>query len=711
LLITLLSSGCERRELWAGSEALIREDFRRGDFARLTGITVAEEVARESLRLGPGAPYYLYFVFKERQREEEALLFLESVVRWGTGIWREEGAHLLGKILLERDALEEAESWMRLFLQKTGDPSPRVKKLHIEALYWQHRDREVLDRLEREFTPDDFAEIPELLLFRAVSSTRLEITGGSDDFRRLFLTVPASNLHIRAYRFLTLEPARLSAFSAAYQKLFEGKWLLASGRRQEAILALEESLPGLEPPPSQPSTLVRELALAFLYANRSLRGAEFLDTLMEELSPQWMLDALEMAGRLYRNGGNREAAGERFRTASRMAPEGRQRDRNLWHLLGMSIERSHEEALMEVERTYSRWSDPGYFSDLLERIVTTQASRGDIAGMQRLYRTIDRGGPGDVRARLQFLLSPGDRRKGGPVAYSLWAAPVTNAQKSSSYYALLSLPMMAQPGWGSGETTAHKEEGKGELDAFITGFFDYALYGEAALRIKEHGEKLGGETLLHGALRLAEQGYHTEAIRILDGYVTQEGHLPGEEGWKTAYPLAFEEHIGSAAEEQELSPFLLYALIREESYFDPDIESSAGAVGLTQLMPRTAQEMADRLDLDNPDLTDPYENLALGSAYLGRLYRVLGNIPKTLMAYNAGLSRVRSWERQFPGVPNELFVEMIPFQETRHYIRKVLVATVIYAALYGKREPAEILSLFFPGYPTPAAVGKQQLLP
>ena len=86
-------------------------------------------------------------------------------------------------------------------------------------------------------------------------------------------------------------------------------------------------------------------------------------------------------------------------------------------------------------------------------------------------------------------------------------------------------------------------------------------------------------------------------------------------------------------------------MVREESYFDPRIVSSAGAVGLSQLMPSTAASVAQKLHIVDPDLRDPATNLAIGVRHLKDLLGSTGSATKALLAYNAGLSRLRQWEQ------------------------------------------------------------------
>jgi len=155
------------------------------------------------------------------------------------------------------------------------------------------------------------------------------------------------------------------------------------------------------------------------------------------------------------------------------------------------------------------------------------------------------------------------------------------------------------------------------------------------------------------------------------------------------------------AAELDIPVHLVYGLVREESYFDPRVVSSAGAVGLSQLMPSTAASVAQKLKIVEPDLRDPATNLAIGLRHYRDLVRSAGSTTKALLAYNAGLSRLRRWERSSPGVPEDLFVESAAIAESRDYVRKILVSSVMYAFLYRDADPRDAALQFFSITPKP----------
>ena len=122
-----------------------------------------------------------------------------------------------------------------------------------------------------------------------------------------------------------------------------------------------------------------------------------------------------------------------------------------------------------------------------------------------------------------------------------------------------------------------------------------------------------------------------------------------------------------------------------------DARSHAGAMGLMQLMPGTARETAQRygIPLRNPnDVLLPERNIALGTAYLSQLSNQFqGNRVLASAAYNAGPGRVRQWTRDMPPLSSDIWIETIPFDETRTYVQSVLSYAVIYGQKLGIRQP------------------------
>jgi soluble lytic murein transglycosylase len=156
---------------------------------------------------------------------------------------------------------------------------------------------------------------------------------------------------------------------------------------------------------------------------------------------------------------------------------------------------------------------------------------------------------------------------------------------------------------------------------------------------------------------------------------------------RLVYPLLFGDTLKSAAQSKGLDPALVAALVRQESAFNPKAVSISGARGLMQIMPSVGRSLAQSRGIGpwDPDLLDdPALNLTFGVAHFATfLSQQDGNVVRTLAAYNAGPSRVVTWSAKRGVDDPEVFVERIPFNETRDYVRAIMRGRDVYAALYG----------------------------
>jgi soluble lytic murein transglycosylase len=148
------------------------------------------------------------------------------------------------------------------------------------------------------------------------------------------------------------------------------------------------------------------------------------------------------------------------------------------------------------------------------------------------------------------------------------------------------------------------------------------------------------------------------------------------------FPLTYQTHINKLAQQYHISSALIYATIRQESTFLEDIKSEAGAYGLMQIMPRTAQTIAKQAKISyaNPkELYHPEKNLHIGVAYLNTLHHQFKAHPVLIMAaYNAGPKQVRHWVMHHPPRDIDIWIETLPWQETRNYLKNVMAFYAVY---------------------------------
>lgn len=190
-------------------------------------------------------------------------------------------------------------------------------------------------------------------------------------------------------------------------------------------------------------------------------------------------------------------------------------------------------------------------------------------------------------------------------------------------------------------------------------------------------------------VRLNEAGGYHQGLRLArlhfrDGL--ERGVEPVQPAlWSVAYPTAYLPTIRALSDER-FDPYLAAAIIREESQYDARAVSRSGAIGLMQLMPATAQAVAqqDGATVSRDDLFDEETNIRYGIRYLVQLLREFnGNLVYAVAAYNAGPPVVASWVQKFGDREPDEFVEMIPYQETRQYVRRVIRSYREYRRLAG----------------------------
>jgi len=162
----------------------------------------------------------------------------------------------------------------------------------------------------------------------------------------------------------------------------------------------------------------------------------------------------------------------------------------------------------------------------------------------------------------------------------------------------------------------------------------------------------------------------------------EKGTLPL---WTAGYPLAYTELVSQHARLNGLSEGLVYSLIRAESGFAPAVKSSAGAIGLMQMMPATAKMTAREKGEFNPqNLTVPEYNIRLGTKHLHDLMKEQGgDVISVAAAYNAGSAALERWKKKYKGLSVDEFIENIPYEETRNYVKKVYASAATYRQLYG----------------------------
>jgi soluble lytic murein transglycosylase len=175
--------------------------------------------------------------------------------------------------------------------------------------------------------------------------------------------------------------------------------------------------------------------------------------------------------------------------------------------------------------------------------------------------------------------------------------------------------------------------------------------------------------------------------RAYPQYLTAGGEQLPADLLRVLFPIDYWPQIRRYATEHQLDPYLIAALIAQESTFTADVKSAANAYGLMQLLPSTGRQYSRRIGITKRFsigmLTTADTNLRMGTAYFADLVQQFGGIHFALATYNAGPSRVQRWINDKPGMERDEFIDDIPFPETQNYVKRILGTAEDYRRLYG----------------------------
>ena len=226
----------------------------------------------------------------------------------------------------------------------------------------------------------------------------------------------------------------------------------------------------------------------------------------------------------------------------------------------------------------------------------------------------------------------------------------------------------------------------------ITWLVSAGMFDEA-IEEMQHAQRAHGRTpKLDATLAWVyrQQGEIRPAINTMrqayPQYLSVEGDALPREIQEVIFPIEYVSYIKRYAAQHDLDPFIVAALIGQESSYVADVRSPANAWGLMQILPSTGRQLARAEGVTRfrtQMLTDPETNVRLGTRHFAGLVRNLGGVPYALAGYNAGSARVIRWKAERGPLEQAEFIDDIPFPETQIYVKKILGTAVDYRRLYG----------------------------
>ncbi len=208
----------------------------------------------------------------------------------------------------------------------------------------------------------------------------------------------------------------------------------------------------------------------------------------------------------------------------------------------------------------------------------------------------------------------------------------------------------------------------------------------------EQSQQLTVQEQFTEGLLLLKLGYYSQGMQTIWELATREAPQDIQQWeslrktpayWYGLFPFPYREDILKYAAQQEVNPLLVIAVMRKESTFDPEIDSRVGAVGLMQIVPPTADWVAQQINFPNYTLTKPEDNIKIGTWYLAHNHhRYDNNSLLAIASYNAGTGNVNQWLNRYNVQDSDRFVAQIPFPETQDYVEGVFGNYWNYLRLY-----------------------------
>lgn len=436
--------------------------------------------------------------------------------------------------------------------------------------------------------------------------------------------------------------------------------------------------------------------------------------------------AMIYSGLLYNKNDNyRRRSLKQFEAALDLAGDEGERDQALWYYLQSCLKISTEEAVAGLKKHAASFCQKDYFDDFFDSLSVLLFSGGKWNLFRQVLDAIEGHASQATVSKYAYLTArvlqsqtkEPDKEK-IEQAYKLAAATDPGTYV---YYKLLAAKEL---GYSAGDIDKMFFEPKNlpplkpekvsmeqavSARKLLLGYADFGLgeciYDEWKFFFDMDKKMIDLSTVerLSEFLRQMAGGqndYYSKSLRMIARSANLDGIQISRAAFELLYPQNFLDSIRASAKEFEVDDYLMFALVRTESFFEPAIQSHAGAIGLTQLMEATASDCAKRLKVESYNLLDPATNIRFGTYYYSHMKKRLDDSGiLALFAYNAGITVVRRWIRSSKIELNsqgqlwsDMFLETLPFAETRDYGRRVVSAAAIYAWLYNGKNPCDIVS-------------------
>lgn len=664
------------------------------NYSFLNEVDYLKSSIKEINRLGDGASYYMSFVYKNNDMRLFSNKLLYQEVKNNHDFYKEKAIiQLLKQLMQERDYVK-AELYALDYIDNNGDHNSIVKKQLIEAIYWQKKDDQVvpyINNLDRSLY-SDYANY-ELDLLKCVSSARLDDYNWEDQYRNLYLSQPLSPILERAYSFIKAYPKYSEPFSKNEIKYFEALALASGGNYRGAQSILR--------PLMSSATWIFETKQSIKNISKTIKTSNVITANLKAFSKaitnaprERRFDGLVSFASLYFQINRYSAVVSILEDEIDSMPMGTTRDDAIYlYILSLSHAET-ERVLSRLDHYLDYLSGEGYSDVIIDHVITALVQNNDWESILKIYEIVKKEDSIINRSRVSWILSRlyhygflTTDNKGKEVERLLDDIVLRD---NYSYYSYISNAILKRE--SNLVLNDPPEEVSYSLnDIWIDGFVKYGLDSEAVTYSKQV-DGLNYRVAIDVAKLLDREDKHLEALR----FMIKEDVPLNSESFSIYYPLPYKDKIIDVASQYDFSHTIFSGLIKNESGFDPFVVSSAGAVGLAQLLPETASEQAKNIGLGEFNINDPATNILLGGTYINWLISKFDSLAISAMAYNAGIGNIWKWQNLWGHLPDELFIEASPFKETREYVPKILRNAIHYGHKEFETSPFDVVREVFP---------------
>ena len=554
----------------------------------------------------------------------------------------------------------------------------------------------------------------DIIMYRIKALYQTDREKALEEYYRWFTCSPISSSHYKAYTYIkdNCDEERFKS-----NPLIDFRILVYLKNYSLSYSMIKNSLLMQDKDVILPQ-IVRDIGKTYLYAakNYTEAASDLSSLLQKNLTEESQFYVYFYQGRLYdKTSKNKEEAISCFKKAMDRTLSTSLYDNALWYYLNSCLKIS-EKTLIESLSIYAPlWHDGSYYDDLFDNLCVSLITDLKYQDFYDTYKIIKSYASKETCAKYAYIsarLIEEDLVKVNEVHEELIKSLYVTALHSGTdpYYRILAcyrLGMDIKTAYSDRENFNCNDSFVHNMDAelLVNGYVDFDITDKVYDTCMFYIDSLSMDTVAKASKYLRDKAndntnhdYYSKSLRLVSKKANHIEKSFTDDFLSLLYPQDYSAMVEEITQEYDVNNYLIYALMRTESFFDHDVKSHAGAVGLTQLMEPTARDVARKLKISNYDLLDPYTNILFGTFYIDELIKRLDNSQiLAIFSYNGGISRVRSWykssqkELGIGEVPKDLFLETVPYAETRDYGRKVLSAAVMYGVLYCNSDSSTII--------------------